>query len=745
MNKKELSLKFTHGLGDAVQFTAVLKQLEASGIYSDITLKSLYGKHTCFHSEKTRNILSTEDAYAGQPDLYSVVWSEPPNSNLVGVPCTKVEFCLLNEFGIKPTLDSCRYSIHVSSEILGMVTDSIKNVAKTRGLSDKYSVLHYQGNTSTANKNLTEEEARSAVDAAYDLGVFTLLLDWDDRSPLVKDPRVVCFDGRNPIWNGMNTGSADVIAAIIQRSSGGVYVDSGPHKLALAVSSSCIAIWVRHHPINYSCPSDTVTNILPMYHWGLCKGTLSTDARQFFVDNYKFIVDGNRKLCIRNSVHDMLTVGKISRRRLSYLASRKELNVMDYTAKGAWQAEYSDCLLSLVPKFGRWLDFGCAAGAITSTLYDRGVNILGVDIDDELIKKGNELWGDTPLMLLPDGSLAGLQGDSFNVIHSQQVLEHIPESLVPKTFSEFYRIASPGCILILFYASTSGDMGHDPTHVCLKPPAWWLKQVTDAGWETDSLLYEKVINSSFPKRYKEWSTIVCVKPGKKEPNMSDAPKEKTENSVSFSRLTGTHLYDNRTKILAVYPELTSVMDTAAGQIAAAKCSGCARNKYTHAITTTLMKIPYDGRDLSSLLTVVGSQGIKALQHVTVARQADKSASRAPTQDNSPIIIPRPECQECVQKHLAACLVLLTECVNGYPEHLQHAVAHYEEARAEGFRGKLDFSNLDKTREILMKMTQAASLRTRLTGTLTILEELADSTLAGKIREVRLLLDPKNEK
>jgi len=87
----------------------------------------------------------------------------------------------------------------------------------------------------------------------------------------------------------------------------------------------------------------------------------------------------------------------------------------------------------------------------------------------------------------------------------------------------------------------------------------------------------------------------------------------TEKDYEFSRLRGTNLYDHKEILLKVYPELRGVVTTAAAGIRRGNCKGCARNKYTNPITAQLMSMKYDGRDLSSLIPIIGNQGVQSLQ------------------------------------------------------------------------------------------------------------------------------------
>ena len=70
------------------------------------------------------------------------------------------------------------------------------------GTDGRYPVvlLHYQGNTSTEQKNLSHEFVRRVCEVAVDAGYVPVILDWDRRTPLTEDARIFNPGTESPLW-----------------------------------------------------------------------------------------------------------------------------------------------------------------------------------------------------------------------------------------------------------------------------------------------------------------------------------------------------------------------------------------------------------------------------------------------------------------------------------------------------------------------------------------------------------------
>jgi SAM-dependent methyltransferase len=138
-----------------------------------------------------------------------------------------------------------------------------------------------------------------------------------------------------------------------------------------------------------------------------------------------------------------------------------------------------------------------------------------------LVRLGRERWPDTAdRLLVCDAANLHLLGDeSFDWVHSQAVAEHWPAGLVRQVFLEVRRVLKPGGHFFCSYDSqescaAQGLQGEEePTHVCIRPEAWWEERIRQAGFRLCSRSFEGSLRDhalSFLPRY-AWSWFVARK------------------------------------------------------------------------------------------------------------------------------------------------------------------------------------------------------------------------------------------
>jgi SAM-dependent methyltransferase len=87
--------------------------------------------------------------------------------------------------------------------------------------------------------------------------------------------------------------------------------------------------------------------------------------------------------------------------------------------------------LGLPTAYGRALDFGCGAGRITLPLADRFEQVVGVDIAPTMLDLAHERAAERPgveFRLDADGDQSALAGESFDLVYTGLVLQHLPTS-----------------------------------------------------------------------------------------------------------------------------------------------------------------------------------------------------------------------------------------------------------------------------------------------------------------------------
>jgi len=93
----------------------------------------------------------------------------------------------------------------------------------------------------------------------------------------------------------------------------------------------------------------------------------------------------------------------------------------------------------------RILDVGCGLGLYVRRFRDYSDQVYGVDIDPDKVRQASQA-----LPNITEGSAEELPypGDSFDVVLSHEVLEHVPDDR--KAVQEAYRTLKPGGKLIVF-------------------------------------------------------------------------------------------------------------------------------------------------------------------------------------------------------------------------------------------------------------------------------------------------------
>lgn len=303
-------IKFNHGLGDCVQFTSVLQHLRKHHPNWKITFLTKAGKHSAAIGlcERATSNQAVESEHFDS--RFDIRWNEC-FSSYSGHPSTKVERCLKEEFSIEPELELCKYIQVIREEALNaarayLIAIGAKRLGSKHDPEARYNVvtIHYQGNTSTEKKNINHDQAKLLCDQLIKVGLIPIILDWDERSPLIDNKTIFCPNALHPLWDNIGTGDAERIAALIKISKYFVGIDSGPGHAAAATNTPSLLVWFKHHPINYYHPSSNILHLIPhniesFVHAG---GNGSVD---FFKKHYRFEEYTNFAQCLIHKVHEM--------------------------------------------------------------------------------------------------------------------------------------------------------------------------------------------------------------------------------------------------------------------------------------------------------------------------------------------------------------------------------------------------------------------------------------------------------
>lgn len=165
----------------------------------------------------------------------------------------------------------------------------------------------------------------------------------------------------------------------------------------------------------------------------------------------------------------------------------------DSTTNQAWNNK----LYGIIPAAEvRLLDLGCAGGGLVASVLRDGGMAAGIDGSDYGVTNGQGEWLNIPgnlmnaditknFRVLSDGHPA-----KFNVITMWEVLEHIPEDLIPTVMGSIaLHLDDDGIFVCSISRAADCHEGHD-YHVCVKPTDWWRDTFTNIGWTVRDDLFD---------------------------------------------------------------------------------------------------------------------------------------------------------------------------------------------------------------------------------------------------------------
>lgn len=514
--------KFNHGLGDCVMFRAVLNHLRHYNPDWENYVVTGRGKHTAFKG-LAECLTEVPDLTWGK--VYDHDWPECWQ-NYRDVPGTKAAQCIQNKFHLKASWSLLTYDFSPGDDAKEMAVGYVESLPKNKG----FVLIHYEGNTSRDNKNLSHGQVIPLCDWLISADYTPVILDWDFRSSLPDQKRIFCPNAKNPIWQNLGSGDFETLSGLCSLAKAAVTIDSGPQKVCFATGVPTVAVWVRHHPLHYCDNVKNAIHVVPNDHLDYLRGNKGQGG-EFFYRNYKYITYPKGKptgTIIQQLARlfgisynpmadsDILTATSFDE---EYYEQHKDAG-LDYTGHGEWQITYGQWIAGSLSLSGKkLLDVGCACGSIACGIAKAGVYVSGCDVNEHMIRLGRERWLASTLKICDAVNMHYWKDDTFDCVHSNQVFEHFKPELVPFILRECHRVTKPDGILLVIldteelFARQKRDLSkEDPTHTCVRPMAWWEEHLEKTGWEVapDLLQSLKKHQNSYFKIY-DWECFICRK------------------------------------------------------------------------------------------------------------------------------------------------------------------------------------------------------------------------------------------
>lgn len=129
-------------------------------------------------------------------------------------------------------------------------------------------------------------------------------------------------------------------------------------------------------------------------------------------------------------------------------------NLEEFFASGRENIAHLSAICSashLQFKGNRALDFGCGVGRLTQALAQHYESVVGIDISEPMISRANELNqhpNRVSFITNLKNDLKQFEDGSFDLVHTQIVLQHMHPDFQTLYLAEFARITKPGGLLI---------------------------------------------------------------------------------------------------------------------------------------------------------------------------------------------------------------------------------------------------------------------------------------------------------
>lgn len=272
--------RYPHGLGDAVQFSAVLKHLRYYYPHHRFDVAVAAGRSQML-SHLARNAFVDDATPGASYEIDRAIFcDEPGAAGYAEHPSCKTAWTLRHVFAVQPRAELFAYDLHWNDSHRGEVAKFLIQ----NGLQEKrYIVVHYQGVSKTRYKNLGEEFAARICRDAIRRGLVPVVLDYS-RQSTIRVPGVLFVRSAEQLRP-----EGSVFCALADWARACFGIDSGPGHCfgARQLSTPTLLTWGKHFPGCYYWPAPHVLHLVP----GKYRRHAPNDAALgYFWENYRYAI-----------------------------------------------------------------------------------------------------------------------------------------------------------------------------------------------------------------------------------------------------------------------------------------------------------------------------------------------------------------------------------------------------------------------------------------------------------------------
>ncbi len=132
------------------------------------------------------------------------------------------------------------------------------------------------------------------------------------------------------------------------------------------------------------------------------------------------------------------------------------------------------------PRGWKILDVGCGVGVLVSEMIRLGYDPTGIDVNEAAIRNS---VAPSRCFLVEDSGRLPFAERSFDLVVSREVLEHIDEAAIDRCIEEWDRVGRGRMVHIIAVSERGQSAYDDPTHVNVRPEAWWEETFRRHGYE----------------------------------------------------------------------------------------------------------------------------------------------------------------------------------------------------------------------------------------------------------------------